>query len=31
MTEFDLDRQGEASYTIDDFLSILRRLLAPDG
>ena len=31
MTEFDLDRQGETSYTIDDFLSILRRLLAPDG
>lgn len=31
MTEFDLDRQGEASYTIDDFLSILKRLLAPDG
>lgn len=31
MTEFDLDRQGETSYTIDDFLSIIRRLLAPDG
>jgi len=31
MTEFNLDRQGEACYTIDDFLSILKRLLAPDG
>jgi len=31
MTEFDMSMQGETSYTIDDLLSILRRLLAPDG
>lgn len=31
MTEFDMGRQGETSYTIDDLLSILKRLLAPDG
>jgi len=31
MTEFDMGMQGETSYTIDDLLSILRRLLAPDG
>jgi len=31
MTEFDLDQKGDASYTIEDFLSILARLLAPDG
>lgn len=31
MTEFNLDRQGSRSYTIEDFQSILTRLLAPDG
>ena len=31
MTEFDISMQGETSYTIEDLLSILRRLLAPDG
>jgi tetrapyrrole methylase family protein/MazG family protein len=31
MTEFDLTRQGEERYTIDDFLAVIRRLLGPDG
>jgi len=31
MTEFDLNRQGDAAYSMDDFLSVIRRLLAPDG
>ncbi|MEI8200255.1 MAG: nucleoside triphosphate pyrophosphohydrolase [Eubacteriales bacterium] len=31
MTEFDMVMQGETSYTIEDLLSIIRRLLAPDG
>lgn len=31
MTEFNLDRQGSSPYTFEDFQSILRRLLAPDG
>lgn len=31
MTEFNLSSQGQTSYTIEDLLSILRRLLAPDG
>lgn len=31
MTEFNLDLKGDAKYTIEDFLSIIQRLLAPDG
>lgn len=31
MTEFNLDRQGDKLYTIEDLCSVLRRLLAPDG
>jgi len=31
MTEYDLERQGNLLYTIEDLLSILARLLAPDG
>ncbi len=31
MTEFDLARQGNTPYTMDDLLGVIRRLLAPDG
>jgi len=31
MTEFDLNRQGAAKYTIEDLMAVVRRLFAPDG
>ena len=31
MTEFDLNRQGAAKYTIEDLIAVVRRLFAPDG
>jgi len=31
MTEFDISLQGETQYTIEDFIAVIRRLLAPDG
>jgi tetrapyrrole methylase family protein/MazG family protein len=31
MTEFDLNRQGAAKYTIEDLITVVRRLFAPDG
>lgn len=31
MTEFDLNRQGDAKYSIEDLISVVRRLFAPDG
>lgn len=31
MTEFDLNRQGAAKYTMEDLTAVVRRLFAPDG
>jgi len=31
MTEFDLTRQGETPYSMEDLLAVIRRLMAPDG
>ena len=31
MTELDISLQGETQYTIEDFIAVIRRLLAPDG
>lgn len=31
MTEFDLSLQGETPYNMENFLAVIRRLLAPDG
>ena len=31
MTEFDLNRQGAAKYTIEELIAVVRRLFAPDG
>ena len=31
MTEFDLNRQGAAKYSMEDLITVVRRLFAPDG